>query len=93
MPMSNVCRRHNGGVGEQGIGAWGRGTIAPALLHMAGVSLLVSRAAEESGVGSAVMALVSREPLVAGGGGGGLGAGRGNYVVPLAAGSLPRVSG
>ena len=34
------------------------------------------------------MALATREPLVEGGGGGGLGAGRGNYVLPLAVVSL-----
>jgi hypothetical protein len=60
------------------------GTIAPAMLHIARVGLVVSRGAEDSSIGRAVMALVTREPLVEGGGGGGLGAGRGNYILPLA---------
>ena len=67
-----------------GGGSGGGGTIAPALLHAARVSLVVSRSAEDSSIGRAVMALASREPLVEGGGGGGLGAGRGNYILPLA---------
>ena len=59
-------------------------SIAPALLQTSRVCLCVSRAAEDSSIGRAVMALVCKEPLVEGGGGGGGGGGRGNYVVPLA---------
>jgi hypothetical protein len=68
---------------EQGALGGGGGNISPALLQTGRACLAVTRAAEDSSIGRAVMALVSREPLVGGGGGGGLGGGRGNYVMPL----------
>ena len=68
---------------EQGALRGGGGNISPALLQTGRACLAVTRAAEDSSIGRAVMALVSREPLVGGGGGGGLGGGRGNYVMPL----------
>jgi hypothetical protein len=74
-----VCSGRGGSGGRLG-GA----SIAPALLQTARVCLAVSRAAEDSSIGRAVVALVSREKLVGGAGGGGGGMGRGNYVVPLA---------
>jgi hypothetical protein len=77
-----TLHRRSGGLGSGGGG--NLGTIAPAMLHTARVGLVVTRGTEDSSIGRAVMALVTREPLVEGGGGGGLGAGRGNYILPLA---------
>ena len=72
------------GGGGTGSGSGGGGNISPALLQTGRVCLAVTRAAEDSSIGRAMMALVSTGPLVGGGGGGGLGGGRGNYVMPIA---------
>ena len=70
-----------GGSSDEGLG---KRSIAPAILQTAQVCLAVTRAAEDSSIGRAVMALVLREPMVAGAGGGGPGEGKGNYQLPLA---------